>query len=285
MAEKHSSIHAHVPTQMQELLQLASKNPDTILFSGGTFLGSTNRGKNFSYPSDIIYLKNVEDLKKITRSERYLEIGAAASINSILQISKRILPGPLSEALSEIGTPSIRNMATLGGNLCTPHRRMDAVPVLLLMDVRLELRSSSESRWISLSRFYTSEGLPDLKDGEVLTRIRIPLEEWNVYIYKKLGSYPVNLTNYLTFCGLANKQRNILLNFRASFSFGGVDIFRNKDVEAMLNGRKLPITEKGALPVLNSLKESLRSADFVTPFSGARAFQLFKWFLESLNNE
>ncbi len=285
MPKKHSSIQAFLPEQLQVLLQVYSRNPKAMLFSGGTYLGRQGHSKILTFPMDIISLKKVEDLKRITRSERYLEIGSAASISSILHLTKRLLPGLLSEALSSIGTPPVRNMATLGGNICVPDRRMDSVPVLTAMDVRLELKTLSRSRIISLARFYDKQGNPLLEKGEVLSRIRIPLEEWNHYLYKKLGDFPEGDGSYLSFCGLAKTQRNIVTDFRVVISTGGRVIIRDRNLEVLMSGRKIPLTEKSILPVMNAFQETLENNGSITPILGARAFRLFKWFTEGLGEE
>jgi CO/xanthine dehydrogenase FAD-binding subunit len=277
MAEKHSTIQAYVPTQLQTLLSLFQKNPNASLLAGGTY--------HLPFSGNVIYLKKIDEMIRITRTERFLDIGAAASINSILSITKRVLPGPLSEVLMNIGTPAIRNMATLGGHLCIAARRMDAVPMLMLMDVRLELRTIKNTRWINLTRFYSDEGKPALQPGEILCRIRIPLEEWNAHTYKRMGAYPAEGGNLLSFYGLARIQRMVLSECRTALSFGGTDILRNREIEAQLSGRKLPLSDKGITPPLQTFRESLEELKWISPYCAARAFKLFRWFLENLGTD
>jgi CO/xanthine dehydrogenase FAD-binding subunit len=277
MTERPRAIEAYVPLQMQNLLTLYQKNHQAALLAGGTY--------NLPLSGDVIYLKKIDELTRITRTERFLDIGASASISSILSIAKRVLPGPLSEVLTRIGTPAIRNMATLGGHLCIRDRRMDAVPMLMLMDVSLELRTIKGARWVTLTRFYDEEGYPSFREGELLTRIRVPLEEWNFFHYKKLGSYPSQGEPVLSFSGLAKIQRAVISECRTAFSFGGREILRNREIEAQLSGRKVPLSEKGILPLLQAFQESLEEASYVSPYCGARAFRLFRWFLENLEAE
>lgn len=282
---KHKSAHTYIPGSVNELLQVYADHPGAVISAGGTYLYSTVFSESLPSPLNIISLKNIDELRRITRSERYLEVGACAPINSIVSISKKLLPGPLYDVLFGIATPTVRNMATLGGNLCVPGKRMDSASILSLLEARLEIRSSTKSSWIPISRFFNDDGSVSLGKGEVLTRIRIPLDDWNIGIYKKYGFYPFQGMEYLSFCGIAKEQRNILSDFRVAFSAGGPKILRNREIEAQLNGRRLPLMEKGRLPSLAAFQEILEETPYISPFLSARAFRLFRSFLTMLGQE
>ena len=70
-----------------------------------------------------------------------MEIGAAVPISRLLRTGRHVMPKALFTAPINIGGPALRNQATLGGNLCSPEHRLSTYPVLLLLDVRLELRN------------------------------------------------------------------------------------------------------------------------------------------------
>ena len=162
---------------------------------------------------------------------------------------------------------------------------MDSAAFLPLLDVRIELRSLSGNRWVALPRFFNEDGSLNLLPGEVLTKIRIPMDEWNIKIYKKIGGYREPGGGYLSFSAIGKTQRNILGDFRFSFSFGGTTILRNKEIEALLNGRSIPLSEKAKLLTLNVLQNTLENMKEIDPFSGARAFRLFKWVISKLHEE
>ena len=135
------------PATLSELLSVLQDNPGAVRSAGGTYIMSKQRGVRYpDLSSVIISLDRIEELRRIARSERYIDIGATASIASVLEIGSKIVPKVLSAALRTIGYRPIRNQATLGGNVCVPESRMTAFPVLLLLDAQLELRRANRSK-------------------------------------------------------------------------------------------------------------------------------------------
>jgi Aerobic-type carbon monoxide dehydrogenase, middle subunit CoxM/CutM homologs len=64
----------------------------------------------------------------------------------------------LAAALADLGSPPIRNMGTLGGNLCTASPAGDCLPPLMTLDAEVELVSASGARRLSLADFITGAG-------------------------------------------------------------------------------------------------------------------------------
>jgi len=91
----------------------------------------------------------------------------------------------LSEAANQLGSPQIRNMATIGGNLCNASPCADLAVSLLALGAELKLLSVAGERWIALEDFYGGEVIQEdtfqagkptvLKENELLGEIRIPV--------------------------------------------------------------------------------------------------------------
>ena len=129
-------IYSHVfyPSTLNELLNIKNQNPEATIWAGGTGLMGKQKRKIPALPSSIIQISRISELKKIRRTERFLEIGAVASINRILNVGQHVLPHALAQAMRLIKPSAIRNTATLGGHLCMPDVRLNLFSVLLLMD-------------------------------------------------------------------------------------------------------------------------------------------------------
>ena len=272
------------PASLTELLAVLNANPHSFIYSGGTYIMGKHRGVRFPrLPETIVALDRIDELKRITRSERHFDIGSAASITSILEVGGKVVPTALSDALRTIGYRPIRNLATLGGNVCVPDARVTAFPVLLLLDAQLELKRTSRSRWVSLSRFVHADGNLNLQPGEVCTRIRIPRGEWNVQEYRNTQSYPRASSWGMSFCGVANTQKGSLSDLRFAFGSMGKTIIRNREIEAELIGRKLPLGARDVDAAARQLELSLES---ITPalnsFQRRTTLRYFSWFLETL---
>ncbi|HAR95722.1 MAG TPA: molybdopterin dehydrogenase [Deltaproteobacteria bacterium] len=95
-----------------------------VLNAGGTDLLSTLKGENlFSYPEAIINIKTIHGLDYIKEPRQGVRIGALAKLSDIAgsDLLRRHYPA-LAEAAHTVATPQIRNMATIGGNLCQDTR-------------------------------------------------------------------------------------------------------------------------------------------------------------------
>jgi CO/xanthine dehydrogenase FAD-binding subunit len=230
------------PGTFQELFTVWNRFPDAVPFAGGAGLIRGQGKQSLALPPNILSLDKLEDLRRITRTERYLEIGAMVRLNEIIRLGK-IVPEVLIQCLETIAGPQIRNIATIGGNICCPSRRLDTPVPLVALDAHFELRNGQNSRWISASRFCSVPGPPAINPQELLTRIRIPLDQWNYSIFRKFkGTGLEDSGGGIVF--IMKNQKNILTDIR--IVFGAEHILRDKNSEAILIGKQLPLNHKQA---------------------------------------
>jgi carbon-monoxide dehydrogenase medium subunit len=113
-----------------------------------------------------------------------VRIGAATTVEA-LEHAPALLAGPtraLTEAAADLATPTIRNMATVGGNLCNASPGGDLCTALLAMDAGITVLGSKGSREIPIGRFFLGPNCTALEGDELLTEIRVPAS------LKKTGS-------------------------------------------------------------------------------------------------
>jgi CO/xanthine dehydrogenase FAD-binding subunit len=161
-------------------------------------------------------------------------------LNQILLLGK-IVPEPLQLCIRQIASPQIRNIATIGGNICYPKKCLDTLAPLAALDAQYELRSPLSARWISASRF--SAGLNALNPQELLTRIRIPLDQWDYSVFKK---YIAASGAHRVIVFMLKSQKNLLTDARALINSDSV--YRDKNSESLLIGKQLPLNRRD-LPV------------------------------------
>ena len=278
------------PSSLQDLLRIYNLNKDAVIFAGGTWSLLNQDTDHFYIKGSVINIMSIEELKKISRTDRYLELGATVTISRILELGKSIVPEAMYKALKRLGPPQIRNMATIGGNICVSNKKMDIFPLLHLHDAQLELKKQKDlrtprrllkgdSRWIPASRFINNEGNFQLSHGEILTRIRIPNENWKYQSYYKTGG----LSSPLVFAGLAETDKYIITDFRFCFSTGKERIIRNREIEADLIGRRLPLSRKEILSLNNKITLVFQSVN-ETDFTTARAIALTNQFIEKISD-
>ncbi len=255
------------PETVRELLSVYNSNPGALLFAGGTSIMTQEmygiESENYktgevASVESIVSLTMVSELNRIVRKERYLEIGAAVPIARILAIGSRVVPKALFNSLSAIGSPSIRNLATLGGGLCSGSMAFSPIPVLDVLGARLELRSKAKTRWLSIGDFLVEEGITQLSVNEVLTRVRIPYSDWDIQYFRKVGEWGNPDYPILNFCGLVRIEKDVIEDIRVALGGFPEGVIRDRKLELSITGLKIPIAERDKEVVLKRWNELLK---------------------------
>ena len=137
---------------------------------------------NIGYIPDLDYIR-VDDKKGLV-------IGAATSIRTI-EKSQLLRPkyAAIGEAAGQLAMIAIRNVATIGGNLCNAAPSADMSPPLLAMSATIKLVSGNGERVVPLEDFFTGPGATVMKTGELLVEIQVPAPPANSSgTYLKLGA-------------------------------------------------------------------------------------------------
>lgn len=285
MAESNISGNIFAPKTMSELLSIKQQHPDTLLWAGGTAIMRQQTADIPEFTTDIIQLSGVEELKRIRRTERYLEIGACVPVKKILNVGQHVLPFALSQSLRSIGPPHVRNRATLGGNLSCRTRRLNTFSVLLLMDTIVELRKSGKSRWIKISRLYNKFGKDQINDNEVMTRIRIPLGNWDLQYFTAVGDTLLDPMNAISFTVLIETSKGILSGVKFAVGNVGRSILQSIDFESYLSGKKLRLNAKEIDTAASYFTNYMNTAEGeITPFQKDRTIRFIHWFLHELRD-
>jgi CO/xanthine dehydrogenase FAD-binding subunit len=278
--QRHTKVFS--PTNLQDLLTYYRDHPGAVPFAGGTYL-FLSKGPREGFGGELIDLGHVSELSQISRTERYMEIGTAVSISKILNTGRHVMPRSLFAALKAIGNAAVRNHATLGGNICARNHRLTAYPVLLLLDVRLELRRIGNTLWINLNRFIGGDDGPLLEPGELVTRIRIPFMDWDVEEFHQQER--LFTPEHLIFCGVVRKQKDVISDLRTSFCIGNRLTIRTRNIEAELIGRKLPVPREDGLEMGRMLHQQIeRNHPEMDKFNVHRIRRSLNWFLQILND-
>lgn len=240
-----------IPTTMSHLAKLMGSYPDALLMGGGIHCMSSGITA-YHKANTLISVARVADLKKIYRNEQYIELGSSVRVRDLLTTGWEHLPAVLKEGFSEIGPESIKNWATIGGMLCIKEQRLDCFVPLCVLGTEIELRTfypdgrKKNQRWISLSDFLLPDGHLDLAKGEILTRLRIPNEQWNLQMYHKVGHKYTTQNTTLVIAILAKIEKAAITDFRLYLGNGKTALFRNPLLENSLVGYSYPIKRSQA---------------------------------------
>jgi carbon-monoxide dehydrogenase medium subunit len=154
---------------------LVDSGEDSRLFAGGTALLLAIRQRMLT-PSHLVYLGGVPGLDRIEYDERNgLRIGALVRHAELADAPVVNARYPmLANMAAHVANPQIRNMGTLGGNLCYADPATDPPNCLMALGARLVAVSAQGERVIELDHFFTDYYVTALQSDEVVTEIQVP---------------------------------------------------------------------------------------------------------------
>jgi 4-hydroxybenzoyl-CoA reductase subunit beta len=206
----------HRPGTLQEALALVAAHPGRArVIAGGTDLMPNMKHGLFT-PEHLIALRQIRELHGIEERGEDLVIGAAETLASVSRhplVRRRF--SALAQAAGSVAGPQLRNMGTIGGNLCLDTRctyynqtyfwrnalgfclkkdgdvchvtkvgrkcvaahSADTAPVLMTLGAHVDLASVEGERSVPVQEFFIADGIENTVRGwnEIVTRIRIPL--------------------------------------------------------------------------------------------------------------
>ena len=164
------------PLTVKEAVSLLSKYGNKAkMLAGGTDLVPLMKDKTIR-PEYVINISRIADLDYIRfDGDRSLKIGALTTIRSI-ELSTQLQPkyGLLCEAARQLASNSVRNVATIGGNLCNASPSADMAPALIVLSATAKLVSTAGERIVPLEDFFTGPGATVLKTDEILIELQVP---------------------------------------------------------------------------------------------------------------
>jgi 4-hydroxybenzoyl-CoA reductase subunit beta len=220
------SFEYRAPRTLAEAAAWLADNPaDTMLLAGGTDL-LPNMKRRQQTPGTVIGLRGIRELREI-HNGRGLTIGAGATLTDVIADARvRASYAGLFQAASQVATPHLRNMGTIGGNLCLDTRctyydqtydwrkaigfcmkkdgatcwvatssprclavsSTDTAPMLHALGATVTLVSSKGTRELPVAQLFANDGMRYLtrQPDEILATITLPPNDGWRSVYKKL---------------------------------------------------------------------------------------------------
>ncbi|NLA93579.1 MAG: xanthine dehydrogenase FAD-binding subunit XdhB, partial [Spirochaetales bacterium] len=170
-------------TSLEEALKLKGEHPEALILAGGSdILIKLREGKYVG--CDLISIFTLDELRGIELlDDGTIVIKPLTSFTDVVEspILRQHLP-VLCEAVEQIGAPQVRNIGTIGGNICNGVTSADSATTLKAYDAMLTIKSAKGERVLPYLDFNLGPGKVDLKEDEILTAITIPKESYtNTY--------------------------------------------------------------------------------------------------------
>jgi len=184
------TLELYSPTDLNDALRFMDHDGrNAAVIASGTDLLPRMRRKQIS-PSVLVDISSfTEDLRYIRQSEGTIRLGALTTVTDLLE--SPLFYGKLSivrEASMLFGAPQVRNVATVGGNICSAASSEDLIPVFMALGANLKLVSAKGERTVPLKDFIVKKRETTIKPSEVLAEVNFsPPGGHSWTAYEKLG--------------------------------------------------------------------------------------------------
>jgi len=259
-------LNYHKPSSLREALEILDKlSGRARVLAGGTDLVLDLKIKRVR-ATDIVDISGLRELRYIIDEGERIRIGALTSIQEIADSQVVAEKAPLlRDATREFAYWQIRNMATIGGNLCNASPAADTAPPLLVYEALLKAVSINGERLIPITEFFKAPRQTALEPNEILTEVIIPFnkyfkESYGYYKHGRRRGHDISVTSIALAAWI---QDGLFRDVRIALGSMAPTPVRARSVEAALKGKKVEAS------VIEEAVERL--ADDVKPISDVRA--------------
>ncbi len=233
-------------TSAQHAVELMQAHPAAVLIAGGSdVLIKMREGKLAG--AELISLYKLDELREVTMEpDGALRIGPMTSFSHATKsaLLQKYMP-VLGEAADTAGGPQLRNIGTLGGNICNGVTSADTASTEVAYDAICEILGPNGKRLVSIHDFYKGVGKVDLAPGELLTGILIPKESYEncfgYYIKYAMRNAMDIATIGCSVNVVLSADKKTIQRMRIAYGVAGPVPMRARSAEAAVNGQ--PVSE------------------------------------------
>ncbi|WP_321961075.1 xanthine dehydrogenase small subunit [Paraburkholderia sp. J7] len=164
--------HYDAPRTVEALAAIKAERPNTRILAGSTDIGLWVT-KQMRELGDIVYVGQVEAMRRIDVSDAWIEIGAGVTVErAYAELAK---PYPeLEEMWQRFASLPIRNAGTIGGNVANGSPIGDSMPGLIALGARVVLRGGDVEREMALEDLYLAYQKKDMAEHEFVLALKVP---------------------------------------------------------------------------------------------------------------
>lgn len=254
------------PAELPQAAQFKASHPKVAIVQGATDVGVTCNKRGY-LPAEMMSLSAIPGLDELQLDNGNLMVGARVSLAAFEHYIRDLLP-ELYGIMELFGSPQIKNVGTLAGNIANASPIADTLPFLYVMEASLELTGKEGRRTVPIHSFYKGYKTLDLHPDELITRIHIPLRRDG----ETLRLYKVSKRRHLDISSFTAAIRMTLGDRIESvkIAYGGVGpvVLRLPRTEQFLTGKR---------PTLESFQAAGEIArNEITPISDVRGSADFR---------
>ncbi len=268
-----------------EAIELLTAHPDARVLAGGSDVFIKLREGELAGVK-LVSIYRIDALRGVTLGpDGALCILPLTSFSHITAdpLIQQHLP-VLGEAVDQVGGPQIRNIGTIGGNVCNGVTSADSAATLLAHDAIMELTGPDGARQVPMREFYVKAGKTVLSHNELLTAIRIPRDRYAGF-YGAYIKYSMRNAMDIATIGCSvnvrlSADRRRVEEARIAFGVAGPVPMRAPSAEAAVSGALLEPTlverfAEGALSDVNPRTSWRATKEFRLHIIGETARRAF----------
>ena len=261
------------PTSLEEAVGILRAGNVTVLAGGTDLMPQTQAGRMRFQPV-LMNVRRVPELMGIVEQGAVLRIGALVTITELLEsalVRERL--GMLWQACDHFASDQIRNVATVGGNLCNASPAGDTLVPLLALDARVVLAAKPngalQTRRVPLAEFLLGPGRTCRGPAELLAAVEVPLPPAGFAgEFYKHGTRPGLDIAAISIAAGARRDGAVLRDVRVAFGAVAPTPIRAPRTEAALEGRA---------PDAATLEAAVQAAlEEIHPISDVRATDWYR---------
>lgn len=264
-----SDLRAFIaPTRIDDAIAFKAANPDAVIVAGATEL-AVQRNKRGFEPWKYLRLARIAELDALEISDNNLTIGANVTWARIDEVIREHLP-QFIRIVERFGSPQIRNVATVVGNVANGSPIADSLPLLMVMDAKLDIVGPRGTRRRSVNGFYSGYKRMDLQPNELIARVILPLPtaDDRLRLYKVSRRTDLDIATFGAAIRIHMDEERI---DRAAIAYSGVapTVVRLPETERSLIGQ--PLDERTFLLAGKRARNEIRP---ITDVRGSADFRL-----------
>lgn len=225
----------------EALAALAADEKAVVIAGGSDVLIKIREGKLAG--CSLVSIHGIGSLKGVTlEPDGTLAIGPGNTFSQVTEhpLIQKYLPA-LGEAVDQAGGPQLRNIGTIGGNLCNGVTSADSASMLVALNARLEITGLSGVRQVRLEEFYAGPGKVHLAHGELLTKILVAKEDYEGFSGHYIKYAMRNAMDIATLgCSVhVRVESGRIADVRLAFGVAGPVPMRCRGAEQAITGREV----------------------------------------------
>lgn len=274
-------LKIYSPKTIEEVKEYMKDHSNLKLLAGGTDLVLDFKRNKVKCES-IVSLEKISDLKKIVDDKDEIYIGAMVTFSDLIEnnIIKNYCNLLLNCSMS-MGSPQIRNVATVGGNIANGGSAADIIPCIISLGGILLIESEEAIRRVSCEEYFENYKEERLKENEILTHIIIPKTQ-NISGYYKLGKRNSLAISRVSAAVNLEIKKDRICAINICLGAVGRYPFRAKELEERSLGKDIKwLYSEEALEYLESIVEKSIEGRKTMPFKREAIKGVFKRALDN----